>query len=252
MEGERSVMKKKRNLLFLLLGIAGLVYLIFFIKPASLPSDQSLMKEISSIFPEASPSSLQDKIYVDQKHVFVPFISEGNNKHGMSYWEWKHYHWRVNSIDLSGEPKLWKINRKDPGTFHIVWNIHPEDQVNFIDFYLIRDRNYQISDGVERYIPKVQLENRVVLEGKSYGVLKMPRDWLSFMKPYIDVESANQVDPLFNDILPAYNMFIGWIPYDRLNQEKFPEQSVNGSSFSNGDSDIDFIRILNRVELELP
>ena len=147
---------------------------------------------------------------------------------------------------------VWKINKKDPSSFHLVWNIHPEDQLSSINFYFIRDRGYHGAEGIENYYPRVQMEKKVSLQEKSYGVLQLPDEWVTFMNSFIKVESAKQPNLFFNDFPPEQYMFFGWIPYEQTDKESFPEGSVNGSGFSNGNVDIEHVMILNEVDIELP
>lgn len=227
------------------------IYWFYFAKPVSFPTNEQLVKEINRIFPEASVSFVQDTIPVDIRHVAVPFISNEGN-YGLSYWVWKKHKWTVATIDTKGEPKLWKINRKDPSSFHLVWNIHPEDQLSSITYYLIRDRGYQVTEGVENYIPGVQMEKKVSFQEKSYGVMELPDEWTEFMNAVIEVESTQKPNLFFNNFFPEPNMFLGWIPYDQSDKETFPEGSVNGSGYSNGNLVIEHMMILSKGDLELP
>lgn len=237
------------------LGVLGLLssftmYWFYFAKPAPFPTNEQLVKEINRVFPEVSASVIQDTIPVEERHVVVPFISKKDN-YGLSYWVWKKHKWTVLTIDTKGEPKIWKINRKDPSSFHIVWNIHPEDQLSSITYFLIRDRGYQITEGIDNYVPRVQMEKKASLQEKSYGVMELPDEWTGFMNAVLEVESTQKTNPFFNHF-PEVNMFFGWIPYDQSEKEIFPEGSVNGSGYSNGNLVIDHMMILSKGDLELP
>jgi hypothetical protein len=131
-------MKKRKTWTLAGLGVLGLlasfmIFWLYFAKPVSFPTNEQLVKEINSIFPESAASVIQDSISVDERHVVVPFISNEDH-YGLSYWVWKKHKWTVAAIDTRGEPKIWKINRKDPLSFHLVWNIHPDDQVSSITY----------------------------------------------------------------------------------------------------------------------
>jgi hypothetical protein len=238
------------------LGVLGLlssftIYWFYFAKPVSFPTNEQLVKEINRIFPEVSESVIQNTIPVDERHVAVPFISNEDN-YGLSYWVWKKHKWMVETIDTKGEPKIWKINKKDPSSFHLVWNIHPEDQLSSITFYLIRDRGYQITEGIESYVPRVQMEKKVSLQDKYYGVMELPDEWTGFMNAVLEVESTQKLNQFFNNFFPEQNMFFGWIPYDQSDNETFPEGSVNGSSYSNGNQAIEHMMIMSKGDLGLP
>lgn len=248
-------MNKRKLLIFagsaVLILSAFMIYWFYFSKPDSFPTDEQLMEEINHIFPEAAVNVIQDTVSIDGRHVVVPFISKEDD-YGVTYWAWQKHKWQLLAIDTTGEPCLWKINSKDPVTFYIVWNIHPADQLEYMKFFLIRDRGYHGTEGIETYNPRVQMEKKVPLEGKSYGALPLPDEWVSFMNPFIKVESAKQPSLFFNDLFPEREMFFGWIPYNKSDKQRFPEGSVNGNRYFNGDADIDFISILNELEIESP
>lgn len=249
-------MKKK---LWVIVSLVSLVFLSFilyrsyFLKPTPIPSDkQHLMKEINNAFPEAQASSIQDMISIDDQHYFIPFISK-DGKFGVSYWVWERSRWQPASINTTGQPFVWQINRDDPSSFHFVWNIDPRENLDQISFYLIRDRGYHIIDGDEHhYFPRVQMEQQVSLKEKDYGVLKLPKEWSVFMKTFKKVKSAEKQQLLFDSFFYDRYIYFGWIPYSKNGKEAFPESSVNGSRYSNGNESLDFLRILDKDEIEHP
>ena len=224
------------------------IYWFFFSKPASLPTNEQLIEEINSVFPEAAAGTIQDTIRVDERHVLVPFISIKND-YSLSYWVWGNHKWRVESID-SGEPMIWKIDRNDPSTFYFVWNMHPEDQLSYMDFYLIRDRGYDGTEGMEHYTPRVQMEKKASLQESSYGSMKLPDDWVTFLNSLIKVESAKQTNGFLNNFFLEESILFGWIPYNHGEKETFPERSGNGNGYSTGNLDKGHVMILNKVEIE--
>lgn len=247
---------KKKKLWAFIVGIAiilstAMIYWFYFPKPASFPTDEQLIEEINGFFPEADASVIQDTLPADERHTLVPFISNKDD-YGLSYWVWQKHKWRVVSIDTKGQPRIWKIDRDDPSSFQFVWNIHPEDQLSSIYYYLIRDRGYHISEGIDHYYPRVQMEKRVNLQEKSYGLMQLPNEWVAFMNSYINTESAKQSNKFFYNFFPEQSMFFGWIPYDQANKEALLDRSVNGNGYSNGKVDTDYVRILNKADIELP
>ncbi|WP_289137962.1 hypothetical protein [uncultured Brevibacillus sp.] len=238
------MMKKKLwslGIFIILLSI--IVYWFYFSKPTSFPTNEQLVAEMNRVFPEATASIIQDTIPIDERHVLAPFISKGDD-YGLSYWVWKNHKWKVASIDTKGKPMLWKLNKSDPSSFYFVWNIDPKDQISSIHFYLIRDRGYQITRGIQHYNPKVQMGKRVSLQEKSYGLMQLSGTWVTFMNAYNKVESAKQY--------PERNMFFGWIPYDQKDMGIFPENSVNGASYSNGEIGLEYLMIVDKGQIEIP
>jgi hypothetical protein len=134
----------------------------------------------------------------------------------------------------------------------LVWNIHPDDQLKQIKFYVIRDRGYSITGGAnETYYPRIQMNLIVSLEEKSYGVLQIPKEWASFITSLKNTQSAKQPNLFFNQFSAERQVFYGWIPYDRNNKETFTRQSVNGNGYSNGGVNTDYLMILNESDVEI-
>lgn len=235
--------KKIGSLGFFIILLSIIGYWFYFSRPAPFPPNQQLIDEMNRIFPKATASIIQDTIPIDERHVFVPFISKKND-YGLSYWVWKHRKWQVASIDTKGEPMLWKLNGNDPSSFYFVWNIDPKDQLSSIHFYLIRNRGYRIAEGIQRYYPRVQMEKRVPIQEKSYGTMQLSDEWVTLMNAYSKVESAKQ--------FPEQNIFLGWTSYDQTNDETFPWSSVNGTMYVNSKIDLDYLMTVGKRDIEIP
>ena len=94
-------MKKK---LWILIGLgilvvlsSAIIYWFYFSKPVTFPTNEQLVEEINSIFPEAAASVIQDTIPIDEHHVVVPFISDKED-YSLSYWVWQKGKWSAESI----------------------------------------------------------------------------------------------------------------------------------------------------------
>src|SRR5690606_3806433 len=124
---------KRRNrflssIIIFIVVVGSIIYFFNNSKPSSFPSDDELLNKINETYSRAHATVIQDSIFLDDQHVYVPFInSEGS--YGSSFWIWKKGKWRVAGIDTIGEPTVWKINESDPKTYHIVWNIPPENNI---------------------------------------------------------------------------------------------------------------------------
>ncbi|SES63539.1 hypothetical protein SAMN05216389_101177 [Oceanobacillus limi] len=225
-----------------------LVYLFYFSKPTNFPTDEQLVEKINEVYPQARVETILDSFTLDQEHVYVPFKSH-DNEYGTSYWVWEKHKWKPMYIDSVGEPRFWKIDPKDPSRSYIIWNVHPDDQVTGANFYLIRDRNYHISYDVNEYIPRVQMEEYVDFEEKSYGVLELPDDWRSFLSQSTNVSAAQNSEMPFLSISDVHTS-IGWMPLDDNQEMTFPENSVNGHGFINGEIVLDFVLTMEEFDLE--
>ena len=78
----------------------------------------------------------------------------------------------------------------------------------------------------------------------------LPDEWVAFIDAFMKVETAKQHDLFFYDFFPEQYMSFGWIPYNQVDKEAYPERSVNGSRYSNGD--LEHVMILDKGDIEFP
>jgi hypothetical protein len=219
-------------------------------KPTAFPKDAQLIKEINSFYPKANAKFIQDKITIKKGHILVPFISS-TDEYGLSLWVWNKHDWEVEFTNTHGEPKLWKIDINDPSTYYVIWNIHPNDQLDHISLYLNRLRGFVSSREGQFYYPRIQINKEISLRESSYGYMKMPNDWASIIELSKIINQENQTDNFFNFQQQDQSLSFGWIPYDKNNKEKFPEETVNGDLYFNRtDSELEHIMIINESDLE--
>lgn len=236
--------------------IMGGIYWFYLAKPTSFPSKEELLVELNDVDPYLDASVIQDTLVLDERHVLVPFISDTDD-YGLSYWVWNKHKWRVAMISSRGTPMVWKIDPADPSTYHFVWNMHPEDKMTTMDYFLLRDRSFRItSDGAgsqkETYYPKIQLRTTVSLN-ESYGAMKLPEEWVRVMNAFNDMGKASPSNGFFNAVFPDQMMQFGWIPTYQDGVELFLEHSSNGRRYYTGvPIDLDHIIILNEPDLEAP
>jgi hypothetical protein len=225
----------------IILGV--IIYWYFPRTPVAFPSDKELIVNINHTQSTVRVEEILDKIKMDKEHFFVPFISTTGD-YGTSYWEWQNTKWKVLNIDNSGEPKVWKIDSNDPSTFRLVWNLHEDDKVDHMKFFLYRERNFHITNGVEYYYPKLQMEKRIETTSISYGSIKLPNDWLSVIESLIKMDSSASHDLLGDFDLNRY-MYFAWKPYDKSGIEARLEGTINGYSFFNDDIELDLVRLMD-------
>ncbi|NBI29060.1 hypothetical protein [Chengkuizengella marina] len=241
----------KKKLLFVI-GISIILFLFYWFylaKPNAIPSNDQLIEKMNK-FPETSVNNIQDKILLDETHLFVPFISDSND-YGASFWVWQKHKWEVMSIDLKGRPSVWKINKKDFSTYFFVWNIHPEDRVQHLKFYLIKDRGYTMANGIEKYHPKIQMETTISMETTSYGINPLPTEWIHVMDSFTHIKSNKAIEFFINQLFPKHDLYFGWNSYDQFNKNSFPNHLFYGGGYSNGNyNNIDELYYLNESELE--
>ncbi|WP_391119155.1 hypothetical protein [Psychrobacillus sp. L3] len=232
----------------LILLTAFTVYWFYFSKPEPFLTNEQLVKEMNRFSPGTDASVIQDSVYFDEQHVYVPFVSV-DNKYGFSFWEWQHHKWQTVLISTNSDMRIWKIKSKDPSTYHLVWNFPSLDQVSYIKLYLIKKRGYHITGNSHYYEPGVQMEKKIPFSENPYGSMQIPTDWISVILS-LNSFSANQSDLFSNFFNYRRDIYFGWNAYDKLDNIT----SLGGSSGSSwyGDLDVDNVMFIDESELEYP
>ncbi|RPF54404.1 hypothetical protein [Aquisalibacillus elongatus] len=225
-----------------------LIYWYFFSEPTAFPEDEQLIEEMNDLFDRANAEEIQDTIQLDDKHVFVPFISS-NDMYGVSYWKWDKRKWRPIRISTDGDPRVWNTD-DDVISTYIIWNFHPDDDVQDITFYLIRDRSYHVSAGEHTYIPRIQVEEKVSASDETYGVYEFSDDWGTLASQINALAEQKNPDMHFGFMFQDPKVQFGYQPLNKNGETVFPENSANGAGFSNGHVQTDFVLFIDSLELE--
>ncbi|PJN86592.1 hypothetical protein [Bacillus sp. mrc49] len=241
-------MAKKTKKIILLAAILLMIGVLSFTQlpkdPDPFLSDKQVIKRINSFFSEAQPKIIQDRIFLDDTHVFVPFISEDDG-YGMSFWIWKNNKWRAASVNEGGEPQVWNGEKKSK----IIWNINPKDEVGEIRFFLKKEREFMVADGVDTYQPGMEMMHRITLQEKMYGVEEYPDHWQELMTQYAKIQAKDGQNE-FLALGDGLQVFTGF--YDAKGKETFPQTSFTGNGYSTGDDfvDVPFLVQVHENELE--
>ncbi|MGM0836421.1 MAG: hypothetical protein ACQEV7_09710 [Bacillota bacterium] len=96
--------------------------------------------------------------------MFVPFITK-RGQYSTGIWMWLEGRWENVSVSTSPTPESW--TSENGNTTYLTWNIHLGDQVEYIQFYLLSQRNFHVMqhsemDSVETYQPSIQMSHRVI------------------------------------------------------------------------------------------
>ncbi|MFX3632734.1 MAG: hypothetical protein ACE3L7_06630 [Candidatus Pristimantibacillus sp.] len=230
-------MRSKRNfLIVVILVLIGIIaYWNYEVNPKEFPNEEFLITNMNGYHPKDKIVKILDTIELDNRHVFVPYLST-NEHYGVSYWIKEKFGWKMAKMDTRGEPHIWKLKAKDPSTYYIVWNIDPKDQVSYLDYYLISERNASLSMEKSLYTPRIQKQMTISMKESPYGILRMPEEWSN----------------IYRNVISNNNLYMGWIPYDKQDKVVFPKLSVNGSGYLRSNIELDFMRILNEMDLEMP
>lgn len=235
-------------LVFVAMGI--LFYRFYDGAPGPLPSADEAASALNKFDTEADASVVLDMVRLDDRQIFVPYVSRSGN-HGMGFMEWKKRKWNVTRVDTSGRPELRILDHSNPADRFIVWNINPLHRMEEIRFYLIRDRNIGRTNGVDYYVPRVQMEQPVSMTEHPYGALPLPEAWAGVMKEEYELNQSPDAGVL-GSMLASWSprssmLYVGWIPRYAENSP----QTHSGYSKGGGE-DTEFIMILNEADLEKP
>lgn len=246
-------MSNKKNIwlypiIFLVLFIAGgYLYLYYFSPPKPFYTNDELIIELNMLSDHSTIKEVQDIIFLDEQRVFVPFLTTEEG-YGSSYWTWGGNKWNAIAHYNNSTPFIWS-NKKGQDSY-FVWNLDPRDNIRSIDFYMIRDRYYQImTEGDKRleiYDPRVQFTHTVTAE-KSYGVKGVPEEWETVSNLFGESEKT---DNTFFSSPTNRNIIFGWMPYDENGEKADVRYSIKSVGFHYSYDGLNFVMYVDESELE--
>ncbi|AJD89732.1 hypothetical protein JMA_04150 [Jeotgalibacillus malaysiensis] len=229
--------------LFIIVVIGIVVYLIERMHvPAAFLAEEKILAALSK---DSEDTELQDKIQIDEETYFVPYVSEGN-RYGKSIWKWLSGDWEMVSESEATGPSILQGESEK----YIYWNIHPEDEVKELEFYLIRDRNYSVSypdfeNESTLYLPHLQVSHTVETGDKTYGFAKFPSD----LEEISEALQTNQ--EMSQGILPSNIYTYRWQALNADGERKELEETRRGGGGgSHTGNYVQFMSELNEGELE--
>ncbi|MEH7885704.1 hypothetical protein V7654_15495 [Bacillus sp. JJ1609] len=244
--------KKKLILIsfFVLIFLAGcLGYWFYLSPPGKFPNKQKAIDAMMNTFPEADIKEIQDVIFLDTKHVYVPFITNDEG-YGSSFWQWKQHEWQFVSIDTGSTPRIWTMEPENPASTYIIWNFHPDNQLKNLTFYLMKERGYSFSDGKQSYQPEVEMNFNTNLEDKpSYGSIMIPNAWQDYILAERRLMESQSTEPLFIDWFQPPQHYFGWHSKSKNGSEDYPPYPKNNNGFGTGDNSIEFMRYVDKEDL---
>ncbi|WP_099353949.1 hypothetical protein [Fredinandcohnia onubensis] len=236
----------KRRKILSLIGLAALLFVIYYFYLAK-PTDfakTDTYKRYSEVY------EVLDIIELDERRIFVPVVTE-ENKYGMSLWVWKNHKWHMEFESTSGGPRVIKLKNNDPGSYKVFWNIHPDDQVSYGEFYLLRKRNYHITEGIDHYYPQLQMKTILDFKEAPYGMTDLPKEWQKAMEASIKLEEAKRPEPIFENMFPVMqDVYFGWIPYNHEHVRQHARATHVGGASWGGGVDIQHVGDIHEEELE--
>ncbi|MFG6149921.1 hypothetical protein [Halobacillus sp. B23F22_1] len=238
-------MKKKKLIIGTLLLVVVLTAVIIFTfnspGPGDLPENSAIKEEIESSLDGVRIEEIVDRQQVGDDHAFFPFLTDDGHR-GMSVWKVENGKWTIGASDNGGEPSLWKIDPEDPDTFYIIYHLHPDDDVDKIDFYMKRERNYHVTGEHQSYVPQIMAKEEVEVS-RDYGVQPVPEIWRKLYN------QLGALTPTFSISNPNQQIQTSYVSYDDEGEHTRLEQTLGNQSFSNGEQ-TDFIIWMDPLELE--
>ncbi len=237
--------------------LASVLLLVFmwwnYSPPAQFPDERQLLREMNDALDQYGTSDqvaeIQKVIHADRRHVAVPYISENGN-YGMSSWTWRKRKWELTSLESNGEPRLWMIDRNDPTSYFLTWNIAPEMAAEKLNAYIIRRRDYGMADGKNYYSPRVQMSREIVLAEESFGATPLPPTWLEVMHSAMRLEETETFSWFDGYSTAAMQFEFGWEAVDGNGKSVSQEILFKSSQYSYGSSDYQFMMVIDERELE--
>lgn len=233
--------------LILILISCGYLYWYYLTPPAAFPEQEEIKAILNNPYNRVGIAEIQDTIFLDGKHVYIPFITKEEG-HGISFWEWNKHEWQLSSFSTGSMPQIWKIDSDDPSSYYIMWNFHPENNLDFLTFFLMKERGFSVSEGKQQYDPGIQMDYRVKAAEKSYGYTRLPSDWQKYLEAENKLMAAMKPDSFFADFFPPAQYYFGWQSTAADGSTEYPSYPYN-NGFGSGGSSTEHLRFLNENEI---
>lgn len=236
--------------MLVVLAVAGLIFWRWIgIKPTPMSDLDRTAATLLALAPDYNVAKVQAIIEVDSRHLFVPFISE-SGEYGMSFWIWDRFKWELRRIDSDGDPHLWRVRGNDLSRQYFVWNSNPNFKVSEYAYYWLRKRNAGRSHNDDYYIPEVQLEHRMTLGERTYGIAPVPALWLELRQTQQSAAGGKRNAGFWGwGSQDQSDYRIGYLPILSGEPEDRGFYRTRGTT-TFGDIDVSFLLRLNKSELE--
>lgn len=237
-----------------------IVYYFFFTVPSDAPSNKKLIVNINKELMQhytsdditkttSTVTKIQATTFLEDTFLFVPFQAE-REIYGYGLFEWRLHKWELVLMNTQGTPRLVKLDPDDTSSYYFIWNMHPNDAVDAIDFYLLQRRNYSISGTIQQYSPGVQMKHHTSLGQHAYGSLTFPKQWGYLLQQIHKTNTANQFVDIMNTNFYANGSQIGWITLDGKGEPVTPEHTFNSGQISTHSIQSEYMQPLYEDDLE--
>lgn len=230
---------------FIVLVITGVFYFFLTKEADPLPESSVLAEKIGASDVNLTVEEILERHLIDKEHAYIPFKTE-EGEYGVSLWVFDN-DWKAALIDEGGDPKIWRVDPSDPSTYYLVWNIHPDDDIEILDIYHKRERSYRITAGEHTYIPALQSKLEITVSGQSYGARSIPDVWTRILeqenKLQMKQTGMHSATPSESYLQTRY------LAYDHSGEPAKMEKTLNGDGYSTG-LRVDIIPRIEKENLE--
>lgn len=196
--------------------------------PADFLQEEEIIEELNKADERIPVEAIQDIIFIDDKHVFVPFISKDND-YCFSLWKWKNGKWHLSEKTVTGFINLVKLKENDPSSYYFVWNF-PDLNISTIKLFLLKERNYRYSEGYTMYQPRIQMEQSYSRD-TSYGIIPLSGEMLNVYEELVDMAYNDGAGDIFSHMNQMNNdLYFTWLMYSHNGE--LIDLNVNGYSYN--------------------
>lgn len=247
----------RHHISWIWVSIASVLLLVFmwwnYSPPSKFPDKGKLLQEMNDALNDFGTSDqvdeIQKVIQVDRRHAAVPYISEDGD-YGMSFWIWGKWKWELTSLESNGEPRLWMIDRNDPTSYFLTWNIAPEIGAEKLNAYIIRQRDYGMAEGKNFYSPRVQMSKEVVVAEEPFGAIPLPSTWQEVLQSTIRLDETETFSWFDSYSTAAMQFEFRWDALDGNGKSVSQEVFFKSPSYSYGSSDLQYMLMIEEREME--
>ncbi|WP_058306897.1 hypothetical protein [Gracilibacillus massiliensis] len=215
----------------------------FYANPDTFLSKQTIKNQIKE-YHQMNVKKIQETIYLDDAHVVIPFISE-TDKYALAFWQWKEAEWQSIGHNAMGAYTIWKVDDQN----YLIWNVKPNDSLEYVDLLGQREREYGITNGNDFYHPEIDMTEKLNVSKEVYGMKPLPSVWDKVIFEFQPHEPTSTNEMFhFQSQPPEIN--VGWVPYDSQDQILSVDNYFSGNSGGSGGGKIVHIFRLTEDEIK--
>lgn len=187
----------KKQISFIVLGIAAIVLVIYFFvpsKPSAFLSNEKLVNQLSGHYEDVT---IKDVLDVEEGFKIIVYTTASGA--ALSYWEYRNRSWKMYGTSKNMFLDVWRLDPKDPAKTYFVWHLPENVEAKKITVHLLQDRHYSMSENSQFYTPRMMLQEVLAFDN-SYGVMQISPQWqdvLTEMQKAVPTATFFQPSPYY-------------------------------------------------------